>query len=359
LQGGETRVSGCGGMTRMFRRLLIGLTGLLIFAALASFALWWWTERQLAQGFAAWQQMVATNGWTVQAGSSARGGWPFGADLSLEQVSLAAAPGTVPGGAAYTAAQVKLRLDPLHPTVLYVFGEGTQSLRLSASPVVPFTAEKLRLSIPLAPDTPAASATLDGSNLRFAAPADGLTVGLLQGEANFALPRAINFRLSAEAITLPPPPAPQSPLGSHIASATAEGTLTGMLPPDAASPAAAAAAWRDSGGALTLHRIALGWGPLGVTGSASFKLDAALQPDVAANLRLVGIDESLTALSDAHAITPHAAQAAKAVAGLLAQAPAGGGTPGVEVPVTLRDGTVSLGMIPLATVRKLSWPAGP
>jgi hypothetical protein len=29
------------------------------------------------------------------------------------------------------------------------------------------------------------------------------------------------------------------------------------------------------------------------------------------------------------------------------------------VPLTLHDGTLSLGMIPLATIAKLDWPGGP
>ena len=348
----------------MIRRVLIGFACLAALLLLASFFAWRWVEGRMAQGFAAWTRAMAADGWTVQAGATSRGGWPLAVEFSVGDFSLAGGANDLPGGAAYTAEQVTLRLDPWHPTVVTVLSGGRQSLRVGPMPALPFTAERLALSIPLVQGTPPESAALDAGGLRFSAPAEGLTIGLLEGQADWhradaSAPHATNLRLSAEAITLPPPPAPQAPLGPHIASASIDGTLAGVLPPDAQSPAAAAAGWRDSGGALALRRIAVGWGPLGVSGSASLTLDAALQPEATATLRLIGMQETLTALAAAHVITPRAAQAAKAVAGLLARAPDEGGTPGVEVPLTLHDRTIALGMIPLATVGKLIWPDAP
>ncbi len=277
-------------------------------------------------------------------------------DYSVDDFSLTGGANTIPGGAAYRAGRVTLRLDLLHPTVASALAEGQQSLRIGPSEALPFSAERFVLSVPLNQGLPPTTATLDAGGLHFSAPAEGLTIGLLEGQADWHQPTTL--RLSAEAITLPPPPAAQAPLGPHIASATIEGSLMGTLPADAASPAAAAAAWRDSGGKLVLRHLALGWGPLGVSGSAEVTLDAALQPDATATLRLVGMQETLTALAAAHVITTRAAQAAKAVAGLLTNA-SEGGAPGVEVPLTLHDRSVSLGMIPLATIGKLNWPSGP
>jgi hypothetical protein len=342
----------------MSRRISLALLAVVALLALASFAVWRWAEGLVAQGVADWQRQIAAQGWTLTSGGSSRGGWPLAVEFSLDDVRLTGTDAAVPGGAVYTAARVTLRMDPRDLAVMVVRGEGRQSLRLGAAPPLPFTADRLRLTIPLAQAGGATSAALNGSGIAFAAPAAGLTIGLLEGSADWSAPHGIALRLSAEAITLPPPPAPQAALGPHIASATIEGTLDGMLPADATSPLAAATGWRDSGGAVTLRRIAVGWGPLGVTGSAAFKLDAALQPDLSATLRLVGMEETLTALAAANAIKPRAAQAAKAVVGLMAHAPEGGGTPGVEVPLALRDGTLSLGLIPLATVGKLDWPSG-
>lgn len=348
----------------MLRRLLIGLACLLGALVLGSFAGWRWAAGQMAEGFAAWTQAAAAQGWTVHGSAPVRGGWPFAVELSYGEFSLAGGATELPGGAAYSAARLTLRLDAWHPTVLEVLGQGRQSLRIGPGEPLPFTADHLTISVPVARGTPPESAALDAKDLRFAAPAEGLTIGLLTGQADWRpagadAPSGTNLRLSAEAIALPPAPAPQPALGAHIASATIEGTFSGTLPPDAQSPAAALAAWRDSGGELALRHVAIGWGPLGVSGTATLKLDAALQPDVTATLRLVGIEPTLSALAAAHVITARAARAAGAVAGLLSHASeAAAGAPGVEVPVTLHDGTVSLGVIPLATVPKLNWPGG-
>ena len=340
----------------MTRRLLIVLLCILAVLGGGSFAAWRWAAGRMEQGFADWRQNMAAQGWTVRAGAMARGGWPLAAQLTVDDVAIAGGTDSIPGGVAYGAGRVTIRFDPLQPDVVTVLGSGPQSLRVGPGPALAFTAARLIVTVPVAQPT---SAALDAGDLRFAAPVEGLSIGLLQGQTDWHDPKKLALRLSAEAIALPPLPAPQAPLGPHIASATIEGDVSGTFPTNAPSPAAGAAAWRDSGGAVLLRRIALGWGPLGAAGSATLKLDPALQPDIAAKLRLVGVNETLDALAAAQAITPRAAQAAKAVAGLIAQAPEGSGVPGVEVPLTLHDGRVSMGMIPLATVGKLNWPEAP
>jgi len=333
-------------VTRFTRRLLTGLLALLAVLGVASFVLWRWAEAALEQGFADWRAQATAQGYAVTAGAMSRGGWPLSADLSVDDFSVV-------GAAGYAAQRIVLRLDPRTPTLLRVLLEGAQTLRLGKA-ALPFTAADLTLSVPLVHP---ASAAVAGRNLALAAPFEGLTVGLLEGQVDWSAPKTIDARVSAEAITLPD--AMHAALGPHIASATVEGVFVGTVPLGAASAEAAAKAWRDSGGAVDVRRIALGWGPLGVSGSAKIRLDAALQPDATATLRLVGMEETLSALATAHVIAPRAAQTAKAVAGLMAHAPDGGGAPGVEVPLTLRDGTLSLGMIPLATVPKLDWSASP
>ncbi len=334
-------------MTRLAPRLSIGLLALLALLGGASFMLWRWAEGELERGFANWRAQATTQGLAVAAGDISRGGWPFFAELSVADFSIS-------GAAGYTAQRIVLRLDPRTPALLHVLGEGTQLLRLGTAPPLPFAAERLALTIPLVQPT---SAALEGKNLTFAAPYEGLTVGLLEGEADWSAAKGTDLRLSTEAITLPD--SMHAALGPHIASATAEGIFAGRVPADATTAVAAAKAWRDSGGAVDLSRIAMGWGPLGVSGSARLTLDAALQPEATANLRLIGMEETLAALAAGHAIARRAAQAAKAVVGLMAHAPDGGGVPGVEVPLTLHDGTLSLGMIPLATLPKLDWSAAP
>jgi hypothetical protein len=341
---------------------LIVLAVLLVAAGGISFAVWSWAEAQIEANYAAWSASLAPQGWTLRSGPARRGGWPFAAELTLPELAVAGGAADLPGGVGWTAAAVTLRLDLLRPNALAVLVTGAQSLRLGPGPAVPFTADRFLATLPLAPGRIPDSATLDAAGLRFGPPAAGLTVGLLEGQFTWHPTaghgeQAASFRLSAEAVALPPPPAPQSPLGGHIASATVEGELTGPVP-SAASAAARATAWRDGGGRLVLQRIALGWGPLGVSGSAALTLDDALQPAGEAALRLVGVDDAVAALAAAHVVSAATAKAATGVFGLLALASGGGGAgpAGVEVPLTLRGGVLALDHIPLARVQKLMWP---
>lgn len=344
------------------RRLLIPLA-VLAGLVLGSLALWWWATARLAAGFEAWAAAAARSGWTVRSAGVHRAGWPLAAELVVSDLSLAGGAAYIPGGAEWRGERVVLRLSPLRPQELAVRVEGRQQARVAGSPVVPFTAARFNLSIPFDEEPPAVG--LDAAKLRFGPPLADMTVGLLtgsfaarpdaaQGEPAFA------FTLTTEAVALPPPPAPQAALGGRIASATLTAALDGPLPGgEATDPAALAAAWRQGGGVLQVRHFAMGWGPLGVTGTAAMGLDAALQPDGTANLRVVGYDATLAALAAGGALTPSAAQAVRALLGLMARTPEGGGASEVELPLALHNRLLSVGHIPVGKIPPLVWPAAP
>ena len=72
---------------------------------------------------------------------------------------------------------------------------------------------------------------------------------------------------------------------------------------------------------------------------------------------MVGQAEALDTLATNQAITQRAAMAAKAVLSLMTHQPEGGGTPEVEVPVTLQRQVLSVGRIPLARMAEWMWPS--
>jgi hypothetical protein len=341
----------------MKHRWPIALLGLLVVLAVGSFAAWRWVEGRMQQALGTFQTRMAAEGWTVTVGATARAGWPLAAELVLDDVSFAANGTALPLAAGYAATRVRLRLSLRDPGAAQILLEGPQTVQFGTASPRTFTAETLTLTVPLTPGRPPERFGLQGSSLRFGAPLDGLMVGLLEGQVEWPGGRLSDLRVSAEAITLPP--AMHSPLGPHIASATAEAEFAGMVPQGATSPAAAAAGWRDSGGAITLRRIAVGWGSLGVSGEATVRLDAALQPEATARLRLVGLAETLSALADAHLIAPRAAQTARIVLALMTHPAKDGEAPGVELPLTLQDRRLSLGAIPLGSIAELVWPDTP
>jgi hypothetical protein len=163
----------------------------------------------------------------------------------------------------------------------------------------------------------------------------------------------VAFSLKAEAIS--PPPGIARLLGPRIANLEADGALDGPLSLGRTLKEQAAA-WRDGGGSLEIRHLALVWGPLDLSASATLALDDQLQPMGAGSTRLVGFAETLDALAAHAAISRSAATATKAVLSLLAHTPEDGGPPDVEVPLTLQYRTLSMRQVPLVRLPEVDWP---
>lgn len=337
----------------MRRRLLILLAAVLAIVAGGSAVAWQWAAQRMQARLAAWEADAAAQGWTVTHQPARAGGWPFAVELTLPGAAITGLPQLAPGGVAWSAARVVLRVGLPEPRLATLRVEGAQRLRLGTATPLSFQADRFMLTTALS--TPARDVAFDAGGLRVDG---GITVGLLQGLFAAAGGGGISARLSAEAISFPPPPAPQPPFGDHIASAIFEGALTGPLPVAGQSLPTAVAAWQAAGGSLSVSRFALGWGPLGASGEITAALDAALQPVGSAQLHLVGFTAALQALTDARLLAAPAARAAGAVLSLMATTPPDGGSPTVTVPLELRDRTLSMGHIPLAKLPRFDWSAG-
>ena len=111
-----------------------------------------------------------------------------------------------------------------------------------------------------------------------------------------------------------------------------------------------AEAWRDGGGSLAISHLAMGWGPLGLTSSATLALDDQLQPMGSGSARIVGYAATLDRLAAAGMLTRSAATAAKAVLSLMAGTGDGDGPQAVDVPLTLQYRTLSMRQVPSGAV---------
>ncbi len=342
-------------------RLLIGFLAALAVLAAAHTGLWLFATGRLEDALAAWQAQNRAAGWTTSAGSPVRTGWPLAAAIEVPDLSLAGGETDIPGGLAWRAAHTELAVAFWQPRQLRIRIAGQQHLRLSGLPEVGFTAEQFEVTVPLDPGAPILSADLAASGLHAAVTGGSVDIATLamhtddrptaaRGEAALAMTG------SAEAIGLPSAGEDRPWLfGSRIASISFDAALTGPVP-GVADLATRAAAWRDGGGTLALHRLALGWGPLGLSASATMTLDEHMQPAGTATARVVGYDATLDALAASGTLAPRAVLATKAILALLAKVPAGGGTPQVELPLTLNDRTVTAGRFPLLRLPELVWP---
>jgi hypothetical protein len=338
------------------RRWLIPLA--LIVVLLGCHAAYWLIiTSKLASGYEAWAAARRVERWTVTGGAPQRGGWPLAAAVTVPDFRLAGMAAGLPVEFSWRVASVVLRLALFDPRALTVAFGGEQGLRLDGAAEVPFTADRMDAVVPLLSQAPARGLDLAAQQLRIGAPATAVTVAHL---SMHILPgQPLSVTADARAVGLPPLPGGEHwALGDSIASLSLDGALTGQLS-DQPGLYAPAAFWRDHGGSLALHSVALNWGALELSGNATLTLDPSMQPVGSGAVRVVRPDDALDALSAGGVIPLQAAVAAKAVLGLMAHPAATGGAPEVELPLTLRDRTISAGRIPLARLPQLIWPDAP
>jgi Uncharacterized protein conserved in bacteria (DUF2125) len=224
------------------------------------------------------------------------------------------------------------------------------------------TADEASVTVPLQPAGPL-SIALRSSGLRLE-PAIGAwhaTVAQLSAQAEIAAESSLappqpaaTFSMSSEAIALPADI--KWPLGANISSVFLDGRMTGPLPATG-NVTRWAEAWRDGGGSLEITHLTMGWGPLGLTSSATLALDDQLQPMGSGKGRIVGYAESLDRLAAAGMLTKSAATAAKAVLSLMAETSDTNEPSSVDVPLTLQYRTLSMRQVPLIRLPEVDWPA--
>jgi hypothetical protein len=341
---------------RGLRRAAIG--ALLLFAVLAAAhgLAWRFVTGAMAVGFSDWVAQRRAEGWTVEHGTPARGGWPLAARLAVPDVAIAGATPSLPDGFAWTAGQLVLAVAPPRLDRLTVAPQGSQRLRLGAAGI-PYVAERLELVLPLEPGPGPRAAALTVAGLRAAAPEGPLAVESLRAslvptpEGDVAMLTA-----QAEGVVLPASPLAAA-FGQRIAHAALEARLTGPVGAmPGLPPALRAEAWRRAGGTLDVTHIALRWGPLSGEGAGVVRLDPALQPEGTGRLALEGAPEALAALTRAGLVAPRAAMAGQAAIALMGSAPRNGGPPRVELPVSLQGGVVAVARIPMTRIAPIAWP---
>lgn len=343
----------------MRRKAWIAVATLLALLIIADTVYWNYTTKRLAAGITEWADHARAAGWQVQLGPMRRGGWPFAGSVTITGSTVGAGAPLTPDTLGWRSERLRLRIPLWYPTGIELIAEGRQSLHRAGGEELSGTADDLRATLPMQWGHGAEGFDLAVRHLSLTDEnGSGVTIGLLQGHAE--LPDApaegepvLRFSVSTEAIGLPGDIA--WPLGPNIASLSLDGTLQAAIPTEG-TMAARAAAWRDAGGSLEIHRMALGWGPLGLAASATLALDDQLQPMGAGNGHFVGYAATLDALASNGVMSRSAATAAKAVLALLAGTSSDGEVAEVDVPLTLQYRTLSMRQVPLVRLPELDWP---
>lgn len=144
-------------------------------------------------------------------------------------------------------------------------------------------------------------------------------------------------------------------LGSEGEYATLSLTASTPLPQALTRPDLSA--WRDRGGEVALHDLDLRWGPLDVAVSGTLGLDRALQPGGRFDVSAAGYGSAVAAAAEAGLVTPEQAAQLRALLDLAASRPEDGGPTRLESELAIRDSRLFAGVIPLADLPRVVWPA--
>jgi len=143
------------------------------------------------------------------------------------------------------------------------------------------------------------------------------------------------------------------PLGSRIGAIALNASLMGHIPkgrlPDSL------AVWRDSGGTLEVHQLAVTYGPLSGRVTGTVALDATLQPVGAFTAKLGGFFAVVDRLREAELVSARQAVMAKIVLGVFAKRPPGGGVATLNTPLTVQGRRLYVGPVDLAEVPAIRW----
>ena len=299
------------------------LLALVLLAGGAVVAAWDYSTRQMERGLLGWAEARRAEGWRVAHTPAERVGFPFSPGIRLGLVSL-----DLPAGFGWRAERATLSLSPADWKNLHLALEGPQGLRVPGG-VVPVTATSLTGRI-----------ALDGGEGMLLG--EGLRPGPNEvGRLSLRL-RPGQFDLVADALRLP-----------GLGNLRLDGArLVGRLNP---MPQGTARQWRDAGGTLLIEQMELRQGAASASLNGGLALDAQLQPEGRGQMQLVAPGEAVRLLAEAGLVPPQVAGPLRALAGLGARAPAGGGPPRLDIVLELRNRRLTAGRLPVATLPEMEW----
>jgi hypothetical protein len=343
---------------RIFRFFALG--AIVFFAGWSIY--WFIVARNLRDGVARWQASLPAQGWRLDTHDMAFGGWPLRSALTARDVSLSRAsamsPGATPGGIGVASATVIVSIDLFQPNRLRIDFPDALHVSFHKQPGITVSGKELAAELPLRAVSPVVH--VGGADVRLGlAPGDGIIAGSLMSDTEVTQGLA-RFGITAANVTLPG--GVTWALGSHVRSFAVSGTVNGLAAL-AGTPMAAAAAWRDGGGAVDVSQYKLGWDTLDLTGAGTLRLDDKLQPVGNGTAHVVGYAQTLDRLAATGMLSNSAALAAKAMLTVLSDGKIqtdkkqSGEDGGVDIPISLRNRILSAHQIPLVQTPEVDWSA--
>lgn len=352
----------------MIRHRLIVRAVLATGAIAAVYAAGWFVVSQiLKSGIADWVTDRRADGWAVEHGAIAIGGFPFSWRATIDSPRLIQIGESRRYG--WSGPYISLDWKPWQPQTVYYETSGQHDLaRTSAAGTIDAKA-KLSMTraqgyLSFGPRGQAEQLSLLLDDAELSLPdAQTLRMNRFQSLID-AAPRADgakpdqphlvpSFRLDGEVFGLILPNRQSPPLGRTIGRLALRGRVLGRI--EAGSLPATLSAWQQDGGTIEIDHLTLGWGPLVVRSGGTVALDSSLQPVGAMTGVISGYGETLDILATANIVKPNVAKVGKFVLGALARTPSGGGRPEIAVPLSVQNGWLSVGPIKLLQMPIVRW----
>ena len=332
-------------------RLAIAATFLLLLVCATVAGTWLWARQALEDGIARWRAEQIERGYAVDYRGPSFGGFPFVLSVSFEAPRV-----TTPQGITWQGPPVQGEAKLWDPFTIDLAFPGLHRLSLTEggeTRQADLSAESATGRVVLQRDGRVASASVDLATLQLRGDAiepvalQRLTarLGPLRPGDGDSLEQ---LDLVAEAIGVQLPPGRGDLLGDEVARLSFDSTLIGGIPPG--KPETALPAWRDRGGSWRFHRLAANWGPLELQADGELQLDQAMRPAGVLDSRLKGAAAVIDRLSATGKIKPDAALVARLAVATLGRPDSVTGESVLAVPITLRQGMLYLGPIPLVPI---------
>lgn len=325
------------------RSFFIGLPILLLLLLGAAGGFWYYASGEVAKGIAAWRDDWQRGGGTARFEEPEIGGLPLEITARFAQPLIG-----LPSGETWQGpAEVTARTWLWSLTTIRFDAPGKHRLTLPQGEIA-LEAAALEGALAFAKGGPE-SLTLELRDLRLENAGETLQAEAfaLSAAAVTAEEPAVALTLRLAGLPLPETEAPLSLVGARLELLSLEGVLRGRFAPGP-SPRVIAAAWRDGGGILDIAALELSWGDFHVTGNGSLTLDEQFRPLGTFSFQTAGLIEVVERMDAAGLLDPDRTPLVKGALRALASGQDSQGRDLVTLPITLQDGLVMLGQIPLA-----------
>ena len=344
------------------RNLKLGLIAFCTIAgaAIAYVVFWFVIAVQFRAAAVEWAEARQADGYAVAYANMVLSGFPWRVRLDMDAPAFAA-PAS-PAAWEWKGSRAALEARPWLPWRVRVDISGAQLFALThAGGPVRYSGQADRLTA----DLVLSFAGAEEAELNVA----GLEAAAGEGSGRFAVSRASiflkaypdadadyrtrTFEVGFDGAGLQAPKGLSLPLGERFETLKFSADLMGRIAGGRLSESLAV--WRDQGGTLEVVGLHVGYGPLVLDAGGTLALDETMQPAGAFTAKAQGFFETIDALRRNGLVRARDAITAKVVLGALAKRPRNGGPATLNLALTMQQGKLYAGPVPIADIPEIDW----